>query len=115
MWLRSSVLFRPGLVVVCRRFVLDPATLMQASSAPLLSNIMPHLQTLVNFETNTLPKPVLVELVYRLTILLGAARALPYIGVYPLQAAYGLDNSCDVRAVGSALLEFMLSLLALDI
>jgi len=71
----------------------DPAS----SYAPLLSNIMPHLQTLVNFVTNTLPKPVLVSLVYRLTILLGAARVLPSIGVDPWEADYGIDDGWDGR------------------
>lgn len=71
----------------------DPAS----SYAPLLSNIMPHLQTLVNFVTNTLPKPVLVALVYRLTILLGAARVLPSIGVDPWEADYGIEDGWDGR------------------
>jgi hypothetical protein len=50
------------------------------SSAPLLPNILPHLQALVNFVTNTLPKPVLVALLYRLGILHLASRILPTIG-----------------------------------
>ncbi|KAF8846332.1 hypothetical protein BDN67DRAFT_37032 [Paxillus ammoniavirescens] len=54
----------------------DPAS----SYAPLLFNILPHLQTLVNFITNNLPKPVLVALFYRLTILQFASRILPTIG-----------------------------------
>ena len=77
--------------------------LMPASSAPLLSNIMPHLQTLVNFVTNTLPKPVLVALVYRLTILLGAARVLPSIGVDSWEADYGIDDGWDGRPVSAEL------------
>jgi hypothetical protein len=64
---------------------------------------MPHLQTLVNFVTNTLPKPVLVALVYRLAILLGAARVLPSIGVDPWEADYGLDESGDGRPVRAKL------------
>jgi hypothetical protein len=71
------------------------------SSAPLLSNIMPHLQTLVNFVTNTLPKPVLVALVYRLTILLGAARVLPSIGVDPWEVDYGTDDGWEGRPVSA--------------
>src|SRR6267154_2573411 len=82
-------------------FRIGCATLMPASSAPLLSNIMPHLQTLVNFVTNTLPKPVLVALVYRLTILLGAARVLPSIGVDPWEADYGIDDGWDGRPVSA--------------
>ena len=76
---------------------------MLACSAPLLSNIMPHLQTLVNFVTNTLPKPVLVALVYRLAILLGAARVLPSIGVDSWEADYGIDESGDGRPVRAEL------------
>jgi len=83
------------------QFVLDYATVTLASSAPLLSNIMPHLQTLVNFVTNTLPKPVLVALVYRLTILLGAARVLPSIGVDPWEADYGTDDGWEGRPVSA--------------
>jgi len=52
-----------------------------SSYAPLLENLLPHLQTMANFITNTLPKHVLVSLVYRICILLGAARVLPSIGV----------------------------------
>jgi len=80
---------------VDRQSFSDPAS----SYAPLLSNIMPHLQTLVNFVTNTLPKPVLVALVYRLTILLGAARVLPSIGVDPWEADYGIDEGGDGRPI----------------
>jgi len=49
-------------------------------SAPLLPNILPHFQTLLNFVINTLPKPVLIALLYRLTILHLASRILPTIG-----------------------------------
>lgn len=68
-----------------------------SSYAPLLPNIMPHLQTLVNFVTNTLPKPVLAALVYRLAILLGAARVLPSIGADTWEADYGVDDGWDGR------------------
>jgi len=68
--------------------------------APLLSNILPHLQTLVNFVTNTLPKPVLVALVYRLAVLLFAARILPTIGADSWEAEYGVDDGLDGRPVG---------------
>ncbi|KIK94080.1 hypothetical protein PAXRUDRAFT_143672 [Paxillus rubicundulus Ve08.2h10] len=54
----------------------DPAS----SYAPLLFNILPHLQTLINFITNNLPKPVLVALFYRLSIIQFASRILPTIG-----------------------------------
>ncbi|KAF8632616.1 hypothetical protein AX15_001818 [Amanita polypyramis BW_CC] len=54
----------------------DPAS----SYAPLLSNLLPHFQTLLNFLINTLPKPVLITLLYRLFILHMASRILPTIG-----------------------------------
>ncbi|EIM92529.1 uncharacterized protein STEHIDRAFT_164792 [Stereum hirsutum FP-91666 SS1] len=71
----------------------DPAS----SYAPLLGNIMPHLQTLVNFITNTLPKPLLVALVYRLFVLLCAARILPTIGADSWETEYGVDEGWDGR------------------
>ncbi len=64
---------------------------------------MPHLQTLVNFVTNTLPKPVLAALVYRLAILLGAARVLPSIGADSWEADYGVDDGWDGRPVSTEL------------
>lgn len=73
----------------------DPAS----SYAPLLGNIMPHLQTLVNFITNTLPKPLLVALVYRLFVLLCAARILPTIGADSWETEYGVDEGWDGRPV----------------
>jgi hypothetical protein len=76
---------------------------------------MPHLQTLVNFVTNTLPKPVLVALVYRLTILLGAARVLPSIGVDPWEADYGVDDGWDGRPVGTELPDWTAPHILLDI
>ncbi|KAI0322657.1 hypothetical protein OF83DRAFT_1048698 [Amylostereum chailletii] len=68
-----------------------------SSYAPLLENLLPHLQTLVNFITNTLPKPVLAALVYRITILLGAARILPSIGADSWEAEYGGEDDLDDR------------------
>ncbi|EIW86768.1 hypothetical protein CONPUDRAFT_86709 [Coniophora puteana RWD-64-598 SS2] len=65
--------------------------------APLLSNIMPHLQTLVNFITNTLPKPVLVALFYRLTVLHFASRILPTIGADSWESEDGVDGGWDGR------------------
>ncbi|KAF8761278.1 Vesicular-fusion protein SEC17 [Rhizoctonia solani] len=38
---------------------------ISSTYAPLVANIMPHLQTLVNFIRHTLPKPLLVSLFYR--------------------------------------------------
>ncbi|TDL28627.1 hypothetical protein BD410DRAFT_711475 [Rickenella mellea] len=71
----------------------DPAS----SYAPLLSNILPHLQTLVNFITNTLPKPVLIALFYRLTILHLASYILPTIGGDSWEQEYGVDDGWEGR------------------
>ncbi|THH16807.1 hypothetical protein EW146_g3884 [Bondarzewia mesenterica] len=68
-----------------------------SSYAPLLGNILPHLQTLVNFITNTLPKTVLVALIYRLVVLLCAARILPTIGADSWETEYGVDDGWDGR------------------
>jgi hypothetical protein len=76
---------------------------------------MPHLQTLVNFVTNTLPKPVLVALVYRLTILLGAARVLPSIGADSWEADYGVDDGWDGRPVSTELFQWKMPKIASDI
>jgi len=67
------------------------------SYAPLLSNILPHLQTLVNFLSNTLPKPVLVSLIYRLSVLHGASYILPTIGADSWESESGVDDSWEDR------------------
>jgi len=82
----------------------DPAS----SYAPLLSNILPHLQTLVNFITNTLPKPVLVALFYRLTILQFASRILPTIGADAWESDDSTNNGWDGRPT-STLTRFLLT------
>lgn len=71
----------------------DPAS----SYAPLLPNILPHFQTLLNFVINTLPKPVLIALLYRLTILQLASRILPTIGADSWESEEGVDNGWDDR------------------
>ncbi|KAL0951259.1 hypothetical protein HGRIS_007973 [Hohenbuehelia grisea] len=71
----------------------DPAS----SYAPLLPNLMPHLQSLLNFVTNTLPKPVLVALMYRLMVLHLASRILPSIGADSWEADEGVDSGWDDR------------------
>lgn len=68
-------------------------------SAPLLPNILPHFQTLLNFVTNTLPKPVLVALLYRLTVLHMASRILPTIGADSWESEDGVDDGWDGRPV----------------
>ena len=69
------------------------------SSAPLLPNIVPHLQTLVNFVTHTLPKPVLIALLYRLSILRFASYILPTIGADSWESEEGVDGGWDGRPV----------------
>lgn len=61
---------------------------------PLLDNILPYLQILVNFITNTLPRPVIVALCFRLGVLQAASRILPTIGADPWDAD---DNENDAR------------------
>jgi hypothetical protein len=62
-------------------------------SVPLLGNIVPHLQALTNFVSNTLPKPVLVGLVYRLTVLQLASRILPAIGADSWEYEGAMDGA----------------------
>jgi hypothetical protein len=69
-------------------------------SAPLLPNILPHFEALLNFVTNTLPKPVLIALLYRLTILHLASRILPTIGADSWESEDGVDDGWDGRPVG---------------
>lgn len=72
----------------------DPAAL---SYGPLLSNILPHLQTLMVFITNTLPKPVLIALLYRLVVLQSASRILPQIGADNWEIESATDDEWDGR------------------
>ncbi|KAK0446379.1 uncharacterized protein EV420DRAFT_1767770 [Desarmillaria tabescens] len=67
------------------------------SYVPLLPNLIPHLQTLLNFVTNTLPKPVLVALLYRLTVLQLASKILPGIGADSWDDEDGVDNGWEDR------------------
>jgi hypothetical protein len=78
-------------------------------SAPLLPNILPHFQALVNFVTNTLPKPVLVALLYRLSILHLASRVLPTIGADSWEVADGNDDGWDDRPVRFVILSAYLT------
>uniref|UniRef100_A0A0W0F5V0 Ice2 family protein n=1 Tax=Moniliophthora roreri TaxID=221103 RepID=A0A0W0F5V0_MONRR len=66
-------------------------------SVPLLPNVMPHFQALMNFVTNTLPKPVLIALLYRLTIMHLASRILPNIGADSWGSEDGVDNGWEDR------------------
>ncbi|KAH9944317.1 uncharacterized protein BXZ73DRAFT_87235 [Epithele typhae] len=73
--------------------VLDPTL----SYSPLISNILPHLQTLMNFLSNTVPKPVLFALVYRLVVLHFASRILPNIGADTWEDESGVDDGWEGR------------------
>lgn len=73
--------------------------LCDSVSAPLLSNILPHLQTLMSFITHTLPKPLLASLLYRLIILHLASRILPSIGSDAWDNDVGVDGGWDGRPV----------------
>lgn len=71
----------------------DPAS----AYAPLLPNILPHFQTLLNFIINTLPKPVLLALLYRLAILHFASRILPTIGADSWDSDGGVPDGWENR------------------
>lgn len=58
---------------------------------PLLENIMPHLKSLVFFITNTFPKPILLSLAYRLTVMQLSSRILPAIGADAWERESGVD------------------------
>ena len=81
------------------------------STAPLLLGnikILPSIQNLINFITNTLPKPVLVALVYRLVILNLAFQILPTIGADSWETEAGVDDSWGDRPT-SALAHLLLT------
>lgn len=65
--------------------------------APLLGNILPHLQTLSSFITHALPKPLLAALFYRLIILHLASQILPTIGSDAWDADVGVDGGWESR------------------
>ncbi|KZS95992.1 hypothetical protein SISNIDRAFT_548113 [Sistotremastrum niveocremeum HHB9708] len=68
-----------------------------ASYAPLWENILPHMKTMLSFITNTLPKPVLLSLLYRLTVLHLSSRILPEIGADAWESEGGIDGDWDGR------------------
>lgn len=74
------------------------------NSTPLLPNILPHFQTLMNFVLNTLPKPVLIALMYRLSILQLASRILPTIGADSWASDEGVHDGWDERPASGDLL-----------
>ena len=84
---------------------------LTSSAAPTLLGkikILPSLQNLINFITNTLPKPVLVALVYRLVILNVAFQILPTIGADSWETEAGVDDSWGDRPT-SALAHLLLT------
>lgn len=100
LWFRSDFLLRPLFIIVRSLFKQwYDSTQILSSSAPLLPNIVPHLQTLVNFVNNALPKPVLAALFYRLTILHFASHILPAIGADSWEHEEGVDEGWDGRPV----------------
>ncbi|KAJ8514709.1 hypothetical protein ONZ45_g7788 [Pleurotus djamor] len=68
-----------------------------SSYVPLLPNILPHFEALLNFVTNTLPKPVLAALLFRLAILHLASRILPTIGADSWDSDEGVDSGWNDR------------------
>ncbi|KAF5374847.1 hypothetical protein D9758_000326 [Tetrapyrgos nigripes] len=68
---------------------------------PLLPNVVPHLQALLNFVTNTLPKPVIIALLYRLIILHLASRILPTIGADSWEGDNGDGGDWEDRPTGN--------------
>ncbi|KAF8741701.1 ICE2, partial [Rhizoctonia solani] len=79
---------------------------ISSTYAPLVANIMPHLQTLVNFIRHTLPKPLLVSLFYRLSVLHLASRILPLIGGDSWAGEAGVDDGLQSSRVTTVLLTY---------
>ncbi|KIY63520.1 hypothetical protein CYLTODRAFT_403115 [Cylindrobasidium torrendii FP15055 ss-10] len=82
----------------------DPVSYSGPSSSfvPLLpisgiSTFLPYLETLISFVKNTLPKPVLVALLYRLGVLQFASKILPGIGADSWEHERGVDNGWEDR------------------
>ncbi|KAG2023532.1 hypothetical protein CC2G_001176 [Coprinopsis cinerea AmutBmut pab1-1] len=101
---RTNIIESSGLAVFIAYNVwlcgFDQASFTDPASSyytPLLGNLVPHLQTLLNFVINTLPKPVLIALLYRLTILHSASRILPTIGADSWEGDGDEDNEWDRR------------------
>jgi hypothetical protein len=79
------------------------------SYAPLLPNIMPHFEALVNFIRHTLPSHTLFALSYRLTVLQLASRILPTIGGDGFDNAYGVPDDTWEDRPTSALTRLLLT------
>ncbi|KAG8934494.1 hypothetical protein FRC03_007140 [Tulasnella sp. 419] len=65
--------------------------------APLLSNILPHLSKLLSFIQHTLPKSLLVSLIYRLLVLQLASNILPSIGADTWESEDGTTEIWEGR------------------
>lgn len=89
---RQGVLYRSSFIIVSDFAHSNNGVLTRVTSTPLLPNILPHFETLANFVINTLPKPVLVALLYRLTILHLASRILPSIGANSWESEDDADD-----------------------
>ncbi|TRM60198.1 hypothetical protein BD626DRAFT_137113 [Schizophyllum amplum] len=68
-----------------------------SSSASAFPVYLSYFDALINFVMNTLPKPVLIALLYRLTILHLASRILPTIGADSWESVEGVDEGWDGR------------------
>ncbi|KZW01992.1 hypothetical protein EXIGLDRAFT_665718 [Exidia glandulosa HHB12029] len=68
-----------------------------SSYSPLFGNLLPHLQTLASFMTTAIPKPTLLALVYRLSILHFASRIIPTIGADAWEGETGVDGGWEGR------------------
>ena len=101
LWFWQEVFHRPCIFIV-RRFFFRCCRINLTwifASAPLLPNLQPHFETLANFVITTLPKPVLMALLYRLTILQLASRILPSIGADSWDSEDGVDGTWSDRPV----------------
>ncbi|KAF5390183.1 hypothetical protein D9757_002983 [Collybiopsis confluens] len=75
----------------------DQPFFLEAKYLPLIGNLKPHLEALQNFVVKTLPKPVLINLLYRLSILHIASRILPAIGSDSWESENGVDDGWEER------------------
>ncbi|KAJ3758647.1 hypothetical protein EV361DRAFT_969288 [Lentinula raphanica] len=77
-----------------------------SSYVPLFGNFKPLFDALQNFVTNTLPKPLLITLVYRLAILQSAFRILPTIGSDNWDSDSGTDEDRPTSMLIKILLNY---------
>ena len=97
----NSVMLYPSASVPCLTILIlssHSATLLPISG---LSTFIPYFETLLSFVTNTLPKPVLVALLYRLGVLQVASGILPAIGADSWENERGVDDAWEDRPVSA--------------